>query len=382
MRTKAAILWEQHTDWSVEEIELDAPRAGEVLVELAASGLCHSDEHMVTGDMVLPPEISELYGLNQFPIIGGHEGAGVVREIGQGVTTVAVGDHVVLSFIPACGRCPSCAMGQQHLCDLGMFLLAGKQITDFTSRHHDLTGRDLGIMACCGTFSPHTVVAESTCIKIDPSIPLDKAALVGCGVTTGWGSAVNAAAVQAGETVVVIGIGGVGMNAVQGAAMAGARHVVVVDPVTWKTDKAIAEFGATHAAASMEEALGLVGQLTHGANADKAILTVGSATGDLIAPMMSLVKKAGRGVVTSVAPMTQMDVKLNLFELAMMRKELVGCIFGNANPRRDIPRLLNLYMEGKLKLDELITNEYKLDDVNQGYQDMRDGKIIRGLMRY
>ncbi|MFD0684494.1 NDMA-dependent alcohol dehydrogenase [Actinomadura fibrosa] len=382
MQTRAAVLWEPNSEWSVEDIELDDPKAGEVKVKLAASGLCHSDEHLVTGDMVLDPEVAALLQLEQFPVIGGHEGAGEVVAVGAGVSTLKEGDHVVLGFIPSCGRCPSCAMGRQHLCDLGAFLLAGRQVSDFTARHHSKGGKDLGIMCCTGTFAPYTVVNEATCIKIDDWLPLDKAALVGCGVTTGWGAAVNAAGVQPGETVVVIGLGGIGMNAVQGAAMAGARHVVAVDPVEWKREKATSTFGATHSAASLEEATALVNEITWGANAERAILTTGVATGDLVAPMMALVAKGGRGVVTAVAPIAQEDVKLNLFDLAMQRKELVGCLFGNSNPRRDIPRLLRLYEEGKLKLDELVTNTYELDDVNQGYQDMRDGKNIRGMIKY
>jgi NDMA-dependent alcohol dehydrogenase len=382
MQTRAAILWEPRTDWSVEDIELDDPKAGEVKVKLAASGLCHSDEHLVTGDMVLDPEIAALLQLEQFPIIGGHEGAGEVVAVGPGVTTIKEGDHVVLGFIPSCGRCPSCARGWQHLCDLGAVLLAGRQIGDMTARHHAKNGADLGIMCCTGTFSPYTVVNEATCVKIEDWIPLDKAALVGCGVTTGWGAAVNAAGVQAGETVVVIGLGGIGMNAVQGAAMAGARNVIAVDPVGWKREKAEQVFGATHSAASIEEATAKVGEITWGANADKAILTTGVATGDLIGPMMGLVAKGGRGVVVAVAPIAQEDVKLNLFDMAMQRKELVGCIFGNSNPRRDIPRLLHLYNEGKLKLDELVTNTYTLDEINKGYQDMREGTNIRGMIKY
>ena len=381
MQTRAAILWEPHTDWSVEDIELDPPKKGEILVKLAASGLCHSDEHMVTGDMVIDPAIAESFGLHQFPVIGGHEGAGEVVEVGPEVTGFAVGDHVVFSFIPSCGKCPSCSTGHQQLCDLGAFLLGGKQLTDFTSRHHSKDGKDLGTMVALGTFSPYTVVSQDSAIKIENHIPLDKAALVGCGVTTGWGSATYAADVQSGETVVVIGIGGIGMSAVQGAAMAGARHVVAVDPVAWKRDKALT-LGATHTAASMEEAMPLVQEITYGAMADKAILCVGLAEGTHIAPMMALIKKAGRGVVTAVANMMANDVQLNLFEFAMQRKELVGCIFGNANPRYDIPRLLALYMDGKLKLDEMVTTEYTLDDINQGYQDMRDGKNIRGLIRF
>ena len=379
MKSKAAVLWETNSKWSVEDIELDAPRAGEVLVKLTASGLCHSDEHLVTGDMVLDPAMAEAYGLNQLPIIGGHEGAGEVVEVGPDVTTLSPGDHVVLSFIPACGRCPSCAIGQQHICDLGAFILAGKQITDFTARHHAADGTDLGIMCCTGTLEPFTVVSEASCIKIEDHIPLDKAALVGCGVTTGWGSAVYAADIRAGETVVVVGLGGVGMNAVQGARMAGASVIVAVDPVEFKRAQAPI-FGATHAVATMEEAQALVGELTRGAMADKSILTVGVAYGDLVEPLLSLVKKGGRAVCTAVAPMSQTDVKLDLFMMAMMRKELVGCIFGNANPRRDIPRLLDDYMAGRLLLDELVTTTYALEDVNQGYEDMRNGVNIRGVV--
>ena len=381
MQTRAAILWEPHTDWSVEDIELDPPKRGELLVKLAASGLCHSDEHMVTGDMVLDPEIAEAFGLSQFPVIGGHEGAGVVEAVGPEVDDFAVGDHVVFSFIPSCGKCPSCSTGQQQLCDLGAFLLGGKQLTDMTSRHHSKDGKDLGTMVALGTFAEHTVVSRDSAIKIHPDIPLERAALVGCGVTTGWGSATYAADVQSGETVVVVGLGGIGMSAVQGAAMAGARYVVAVDPVGHKRDKALT-LGATHVAASMADAQPLVQEITSGAMADKAILAVGLAEGEHIAPMMALVKKAGRAVVTAVANMMATDVQLNLFEFAMQRKELVGCIFGNANPRYDIPRLLDLYMDGKLKLDEMVTKEYSLDEINQGYQDMRDGKNIRGVLRF
>jgi NDMA-dependent alcohol dehydrogenase len=381
MKSTAAILWEQGSKWSVEDIELDAPKHGEVLVKLAASGLCHSDEHLVTGDMVIDPEMASMMGLQQFPVIGGHEGAGEVVEVGPGITTLAVGDHVVLSFVPACGRCPSCAIGQQHLCDLGAFLLAGRQVGDFTARHHAHDGTDLGIMCCVGTFEPYTVVNEASCIKIEPYIPLDKAALVGCGVTTGWGSAVNAADVRAGETVVVVGLGGIGMNALQGARMAGAANIIGVDPVDSKRERA-GTFGATHTVGSMEEAQALVGDITWGANADKAILTTGVAEGHMVGPLVSLLKKGGRAVITAVAPMAQTEVQLSLFEMAMMRKELVGCIFGNANPRRDIPRLLKSYMDGNLLHDELITTTYGLEDINQGYQDMRDGVNIRGVITY
>ena len=186
METEAAVLWERPADWSVEPIELDPPKEGEVLIKLAASGMCHSDEHLLTGDMPVP-----------LPIIGGHEGAGVVEEVGPGVTGLAPGDHVVLGFVPACGKCPPCATGHSNLCDVGGILMTGRQL-DGTVRHH-ARGQDVSTMVCLGTFAPYTVVNQASCVKILDDIPLDKACLVGCGVTTGWGSAVYAAEVQPGR---------------------------------------------------------------------------------------------------------------------------------------------------------------------------------------
>ena len=258
--------------------------------------------------------------------------------------------------------------------------MSGHQL-DGTTRHHTLSGDDLAPLLCLGTFAEHSVMHYSSLIKIDPDIPLDKAALVACGVTTGWGASVYVADVKVGETVVVIGCGGVGMNAVQGAAMAGARYVIAVDPVEFKREQSQV-FGATHAVSSIEEASALLAELTWGRNAEKVIMTTGLAEGDMVAPMMSLVAKNGRAVVTSVGKMTDTDVQLNLFDLAMQQKQLVGHVYGGANPRYDVPRLLGLYQSGQLKLDELITNTYDLTEINQGYQDMRDGKNIRGVIIY
>ena len=365
MTLQAAVLWEAGQPWEIEDLVLDAPKYGEVKVELAASGLCHSDEHVRDGSVPV--------GL--LPFIGGHEGAGVVTEIGPGVNSVAVGDHVALGFIPACGRCRACANGQSSICDLGAHLLEGYQVSDGTARHH-VRGRDAGIQCLLGTFAPHTVVNEASCVKITDDIPLDKAALVGCGVTTGWGSAVYAAGVSAGETVVILGMGGVGCGAVQGAALAGARHVVVVDPSPFKREQAKI-FGATHTAASIDEALPLVNDLTWGALADKVLITIDVASGAIIAPAMSLVAKGGTCVNVSVGDITATDVSLSLFDLTAMRKTLKGAWFGNA-----IPHLLRPYMEGQLKLDEMITRTYTLDQVNDGYEAMRNAENVRGLILY
>jgi S-(hydroxymethyl)glutathione dehydrogenase/alcohol dehydrogenase len=368
MKTKAAILWENNKPWSVEEIELDPPGPHEVLVKLAASGMCHSDEHVLTGD--LPFEL---------PMIGGHEGAGVVEEVGDAVHWLKPGDHVVFGFVPSCGRCPSCSTGHQNLCDLGMYLNVGLQIADQTARHHAANGHDLRLMCLIGTFSHHTVVNEASCIKIDDDVPLDRACLLGCGVVTGWGSSVYAAEVQPGENVVVVGVGGIGANAIQGARLAGAARIFAIDPLENKREKAM-EFGATHTAASMEEALPMIHAITWGQMANKVVMTMGVGSGDLMAQALALTAKRGRVVVTNLHPAVEMSATMSMLDLILMEKQIVGALFGSANPRHDIPRLLGLWREGQLDLDGLVTKTYPLDAVNEGYEDMRAGKNIRGVL--
>ena len=369
MKTQAAVLWEYGKDWEIEELELDDPRQGEVLVRLAASGLCHSDEHVRLGD--LPMEA--------LPVIGGHEGAGVVEKAGPGVTKVKEGDHVVLSFIPACGDCTWCASGHQNLCDKGAGINLGLQ-QDGTARHH-VRGQDARLMCMLGTFSPYTVVNQDSVVRIEDDIPLDKAALVGCGVTTGWGTAVYGAQVKAGDTVVVFGIGGVGANAVQGARMAGATRIVAVDPAPYNREKA-SIYGATHTYASAAEAAEAVADLTWGRMAESAIITIDVVTPTIIADAMSVVGKLGRVALTSLGSVFLRDIQLPVFELTAYQKQIVGCLFGNANPRADIPKLLHLYRQGDLILDELITQTYTLDQVNEGYEAMLQHRAIRGMIMF
>jgi Zn-dependent alcohol dehydrogenase len=258
-------------------------------------------------------------------------------------------------------------------------------ITDGTSRHRLVSGpragTELNLFAKLGTFSEYTCVAADSVIKVEKDLPFEAVALVSCGVATGWGSATNRANVEPGDTVVVVGIGGIGINAVQGAAMAGARHVVAVDPIEFKREKAM-ELGATHAYASMEEAFPEVNEMSWGMMADKVIMTPGVLYGDMMKLGTGLAGKGGTIVVTGIAPMDQTESSVNLFELAMWNKEIKGTIFGSLNPRADIPKLLGMYREGQLKLDELVTKTYDLDDVNEGYRAMRDGENIRGVITY
>jgi NDMA-dependent alcohol dehydrogenase len=381
MKTHAAVLFGRGQDWQIEEIDLDPPREQEVLVRWEAAGLCHSDEHLRGSDIGATEETKEVPqqavgGL--FPIVGGHEGGGVVLEVGPGVHSVQPGDHVAASFFPICGHCKMCITGHSNLCDMGAATFLPGQISDGTMRYH-LKGDDLNVMAKVGTFAQHSVVHEASLVKVDRDLPLNVVALVSCGVTTGWGSAVYRAEVKPGETVVVVGVGGVGINAVQGAHMAGAKNIVAVDPVEFK-QKAALDFGATHTASSIDEAIPLVRDLTRGEMADAVILVPSIMFGHLMAGALTLTGKGGTCVVTGVAPQAQTECSISLFELAMWQKEVRGVVFGAANPRFDIPNLLALYKAGQLKLDELITRSYPLDQINQGYQDMLDGVNIRGVL--
>ncbi|MEM9748657.1 MAG: NDMA-dependent alcohol dehydrogenase [Actinomycetota bacterium] len=373
MKTRAAILRGINEPWSVEEIELDPPQAGEVLVKLAASGMCHSDEHVVTGDLAgaTPPP----------PMIGGHEGAGVVMEVGPGVVWLEPGDHVVFGFVPACGRCPDCVEGHSNTCEKSAAFPTGMQIADGTARHHDKDGNDLGLMCLLGTFAEHTVVNEASCVKIDKDWPLDKACLLGCGVVTGWGSAVYAADVQPGDYVAVVGVGGIGANAVQGAKMAGARAIAAIDPVEFKREKAM-DFGATHTYSSIAEAMEKMDESTWGRGFDKVIMTMGVGDGDATGEAFHLGAKRAKIVVTNIHPTGEMSLAVPGAFLTLMEKQLIGSLFGSANIRTDIPKLMELYTQGQLNLDDLVTNTYTLDQINEGYQAMRDGENIRGVLVY
>jgi S-(hydroxymethyl)glutathione dehydrogenase/alcohol dehydrogenase len=232
-----------------------------------------------------------------------------------------------------------------------------------------------------GTFSSHTVVREESVVKIDDDIPLDKAALVGCGVTTGFGTAVYGAEVQPGDNVVVLGVGGVGANAVQGARLAGASRIIAIDPSAFNREQA-GKFGATHMFASAEEALEPIGEMTLGMMANAALVTVDVTNGKVLADAISLVGKGGKVAVTALAPMAPVEMNMPIFEVIAYEKRIIGCLFGHANPRFDIPKLLSMYRDGKLMLDELVTRTYTLEQINDGYEDMRTHRNIRGLVLY
>lgn len=372
MRTRAAVLNESPGKWSVEEVELDAPHHGEVLVKMVAAGLCHSDDHISTGDMPAA----------HLPFTAGHEGGGVVVEVGPGVTSLEVGDHVLTSFIPACGSCRWCAMGMQNLCDLGSLIMEGHQL-DGTFRMHTADGRDIGTAGLLGTFAEMQVIDQRSLVKIGKDIPLEIACLVSCGVQTGFGSATIAGNVQPGDVVLVAGVGGIGMNAVQGARESGAAHIIVADPVADKQKWAL-DFGATESFESIEASMERILHLTNGQGADVAILCAGIVHNELIGEGLQAIRKAGTVVVTGISSFSEEAVVpgLNATNLAIMQKRIQGALFGMKSPREAMPMLLEMYRAGKLQLDELVTKTYTLDQINEGFEDMRAGRNIRGVIHF
>ena len=366
MKTKAAVLWELGKPWEIEELELDGPGENEVLIRYTHAGLCHSDEHLRHGDIV--PAL---------PDRGWSRGGGDHRGGRPGVSRVKVGDHVVCSFIPNCGVCRWCATGQQHICDMGATILEGMLPGGRFVFHG--RGQDLGAMCMIGTFSQYATIHQASCVRVDDDLPLDKAVLVGCGVPTGWGSAVYAAKVEAGDTVVVYGIGGIGINAVQGARFAGAKHLIAVDPLENKREMA-QQLGATHAVASGEEAMELATRADPGVGADKAIITVDVVDETVVQQAFDTIRKGGAAVITGLADPSKLTVHLSGAMMTLFRKEVKGTLFGNSNPTYDIPKLLDLYRTGDIRLDELITKTYRLEEVNEGYDDLLAGKNIRGII--
>ncbi|RUP31148.1 MAG: NDMA-dependent alcohol dehydrogenase [Mycolicibacterium sp.] len=367
MKTTAAVLLELGTPFEIMELELDGPGPGEVLIKYTAAGLCHSDLHLVDGN--LPARL---------PIVGGHEGSGIVEDVGVGVTKVKPGDHVVCSFVPSCGSCRYCSTGRQNLCDMGAMLLDGC-MPDGSYRFHMASGLDVGGMCMLGTFSERAVVSQYSVVKIDDWIPLETAVLVGCGVPTGWGTAVNAGEVRPGDTSVIYGAGGLGINAVQGAVKAGAKYVVVVDPVEMKRDAA-AKFGATHTFATAEEAAAKVNEITWGQGADQALIFVGTVDETVIQAAAMVIGKGGVVVIAGVSHPEKMTLQWSSCDLVLNEKTIKGTLFGSCNPQYDIIKLLRMYDAGELKLDELVTTTYALEQINQGYQDLVDGKNIRGVI--
>jgi S-(hydroxymethyl)glutathione dehydrogenase/alcohol dehydrogenase len=371
MRTRGAVIsGAGRGKFDIVDLDVDEPRPDEVLVQVKAAGLCHSDDHLRSGDIA--PDI--------YPFCGGHEGAGTVQQVGASVAHLRPGDHVVFGFLPVCGRCRWCATGRQNLCDSGALALSGGRPHDENPyRLRTLDGRPVGQMASVGTFCEHVLANQQSVIKVSDNLPFDVASLIGCGVGTGWGSAVNRADVRPGDVVIVMGIGGVGIHAVQGARHAGAVEVVAVDPVEFKRDTALG-YGATVAFADMAAATTYVRMHTNGQGADSAILTVGIMRSQYVGEAFDAIRKDGTVVVTGLGQLDEVGLPISLFDLTMLQKRIQGSVYGGCNPTWDIPHQVELYERGALRLDGLITARYGLEDINRGYDDMHRGVNLRGVV--
>jgi NDMA-dependent alcohol dehydrogenase len=367
VKTKAAIMREAPGRWEIAELDLDGPRQGELLIQVAASGLCHSDDHIATGDL----------RLGHYPAAAGHEGAGVVTEVGPDTPGWEVGDHVVMAFLAACGRCRWCASGMQNLCDNGSTTLSGSRADG--SFRLTLDGQPVGQMSGIATFSQWTTISTLSAVKIPKDLPLEIVCLVGCGVPTGWGSAVNSAAVRPGHTVIVMGVGGIGINAVQGAAHAGATTIIAVDPVELKREFAL-DLGATHAVSDIGEAAELARTFTNGQGADSCIVCVGVTTGEHIAQGVGAIRKGGICVATGIGKREEIGIPVSPTELTLYQKRIQGSLCGESNQTKDILLMLQLYQQGRLRLDELVTRTYRLEEINEAYADMHAGRNIRGVV--
>lgn len=367
VKTRTAVLYAPGEPVRIEEIELDPPKEHEVQVRMVAAGICHSDYHVMSGE--LPTYL---------PMALGHEAAGIVEEVGPNVTSCKVGDHVVLSFIPSCGVCSFCVAGHPNLCEKGAATVSGPML-DGTFRMHN-GDVNIGQFCLVGSFSERIVVSDMSVVPIPDYYPMNRAVLVGCGVPTGIGAVIHRAKVTPGSTVMVVGCGGIGSNIIQGAALAGARMVIAVDIHDFKLESAKA-LGATHTINSTrEDPVAISKDLTWGLGVDYVFEAISSA--ETIGQAYQAVGKNGTLVVVGLSPFTEMSIPIPPLDLVLFQKAILGTLYGDSKPRNDIPNLLKMYGAGKVKLDELVTRTYTLDQVNEAYADLLAGRLIRGVIEF
>jgi alcohol dehydrogenase (nicotinoprotein) len=375
MQMKAAVLSGVRQKLTVETVTLDPPHAGEVLVQLVATGVCHSDVHVFTGDNVRRP----------FPIVLGHEGAGIVREVGLGVRDCKPGDHVVLTFLPACGKCRWCHTGQPNMCDLGAKIATGRML-DGSARLHRGDGGDLSNYLLVSTWAEYSVVPEASLVVVPDYLPLQRLCLLGCGFTTGFGAATNAVHIRPGETVTIVGCGGLGLSAVQGARMSGAGKIIAVD----KYDEKLAlakRFGATHGIINHGDPDAVVREvmdITWGVGTDYSFEFVGW---DQVAQTWPIAyhsaRKGGTVTICGVGAGDISEVPISPWDVPHYRRLLQGVLFGDAQFRTDIPRYVRLFEEGRLELDGLVTHELRLEDINTAIENVLAGnRVGRQVIRF
>ena len=358
---KAAVLYKAKTPLVVEEIDFGNPQDNEVLVEMKASGVCHSDWHIIKGE----------WTQFNFPIVLGHEGAGIVGAVGPGVTSVKPGDHVLLAWRTNCSLCAMCQQGWPNLC----------LNAEADSQRATLVDKDTPVnqLLRLGTFATHAMVPEASVVRIDRDIPFPQLSLVGCGVMTGVGAVINTARVHPGSSVVVFGCGGGGLNCIQGAVIAGATTIIGVDLMEAKLQRA-RSFGATHTIdASSSDPVVRIIELTDGAGADYAFEAIGLAEKPFI-QSIRCTRRRGVTIWVGHAPLNT-PVTIDARDL-MQEKTVMGSMYGSAKPRLDFPRLLDLYRNGKLELDKLISRRFALEEINEAFEVLARGEVARSVVIY
>ncbi|MBI2872123.1 MAG: Zn-dependent alcohol dehydrogenase [Chloroflexi bacterium] len=363
---KAAVLYQANQPLEVGEVELDPPRRGEVLVRIAAAGICRSDYHYMKGEARM-----------ELPAVLGHEGSAVVEAVGEGVTRVRPGDHVILSFAPHCGQCFYCLRGRGNLCEVSMVQTGGKMF-DGTTRLHLGSTRitHMGKVAC---FAEQAVVPETGCIPIPRELPLDSAALIGCCVTTGVGAVINTARIEPGSTVAVVGCGGVGVNVIQGAHLSNAARIIAVDPLEGKLEFAM-KFGATDSVnPTSADPVAAVKALTGGRGVDYAFEVFGSS--ETVRVAFDMTRRGGTTVVVGLAPLGD-AAPIDASALVRQEKTLKGSYYGSSVPAVDMLRMVQMYRAGVLKIDDQVTRRYSLDQINRAYADLERGEPGRGVITF
>jgi S-(hydroxymethyl)glutathione dehydrogenase / alcohol dehydrogenase len=364
MKTRAAVFREPHRPFQVETLDLEPPRAGEVLVRVAAAGVCHSDWHLMTGATKHP-----------VPVVPGHEGAGVVEAVGPGVTRVKPGDHVALNWAPNCGGCFYCLNDQPSLCAAYVGPLWNGTLMDGSTRLSQ-GGNPVYHFSGLSCFADYAVVPQESCVPLSKEVPLPIAALIGCAVTTGVGAVLNTARVRPGSSVAVFGAGGVGLSVILGARLAGAVHIIAVDRTEAKLEIA-RSFGATDALLGGPDTADAIRRLTEGRGADYVFEAVGIPA--LQEQAFDAVRPGGTLVLAGIAPMGS-STNLPGAVLTRQEKTVTGCYYGSANPARDFPRYAKLYLRGRLDLGRLVSRTYRLEQINEAYADMLAGATARGVI--
>ena len=367
MKAKAAVLFEVGQRLQIRDVEVQAPRAGEVLVRMAAAGICHSDLHAMTGHLVA-----------SLPAILGHEGSGIVADVGPGVTSVKPGDHVIPLWRLSCGTCEYCSDGRPALCPEGTQIRMTGRLLDGTTRF-TLDGQEIKHFAGVSSFAEYSVIPARAVLKIPEDFPLDRAALLGCAVITGVGAVFNCARVRPGSSVAVFGAGGIGLNIIQGAAIAGAEKIIAVDILPNKLEFA-RQFGATHTInGSTANAVEQIRALTDGKGVEYAFEAIGLPA--TMRQAYDSLRKRGMAVVVGVTPMTA-EVSVPVMSLVYEERILTGSVYGSSRPSIDIPKLIALYRSGKLKLDELLTRRYPFAQINEAYDALERGEVARSIVTF